>query len=535
MVASKLRSTLNRAVFSLIAALVAATLLTVAYAAEPRQGGTLVYGRGSDSVKLDPAVVTDGESMKVTRQIFDTLVQYTKGNTKIQPALAVSWTSSSDGKVWTFKLRSGVKFHDGTPFNADAVVYNFKRWMDPKRKQSFAYFDYMFGSPVKNQTIIKSVEAVDALTVRFTLKDSLAPFLANLAMPPFGMASPAALKKYGEDISKNPVGTGAFRFAQWIRDDRIVLDANKTFWAGRPNVDRLIFRVIPDNSARFLELQAGTIDIMDGLNPSDVGAARSSGSLHLYMRPAFNVGYVAMNFEKKPFDDVRVRMAVNYAVNKPAIVDAFYGDQGFVAKNPMPPSLWGYNQTLKDFTYDSAKAKQLLKEAGFPNGFETTLWAMPNPRDYFPEPRKIAEAVQADLAAVGIRAKIVSYDWDTYLEKTMNGEHDMAMLGWVGDNGDPDNFLYVLLDKDNAVKGTAGNIAFYRSDELHDILIKAQRTPDQKERERLYNKAQEIIHQDAPWVTMVHATPPIATRAVVQGYVPHSTGVEELKDVWKSR
>ncbi len=498
-------------------------------------GDILVYGRGADSVSLDPINVTDGESLKVTHQIYDTLVEYKPDSTEVEPALATEWSTSPDGLVWTFKLREGVKFHDGTPFNAEAVKFNFDRWMftdNPHRYDGeFAYYAYMFGG-FDDKSVIESVEVVDEYTVRFTLREPLAPFLQNLAMTPFGIASPEAIKEFGPDFGQNPVGTGPFKFVEWVKDDKIVLEANKDYWEGEPALDQIIFRSIPDNSARFMELQAGNIDIMDGLNPPDVKIVEEDENLQLFLRPPMNVGYLAMNMDVEPFDNLLVRQAINHAINKEALIENFYAGLAQPAVNPMPPSIWGFNYSVKPYEYDPERAKELLAEAGFPNGFKTELWAMPIPRPYMPQPRKIAEAIQADLAKIGIEAEIVSFDWGAYLQKVENGEHPMALLGWIGDNGDPDNFLYVLLDKDNAVKGSAGNIAFYRSDKVHELLIKAQRTFDKAERTRLYEEAQVIIHRDAPWVPLVYAQQPIAAKASIRGYIPHATGSEKLNTVY---
>ncbi|MBO8128403.1 MAG: ABC transporter substrate-binding protein [Peptococcaceae bacterium] len=498
-----------------------------------KSDNVLVWGRGGDSVGLDPAIVTDGESAKVTINIFDTLVEYEPDSTAVRPALATDWSVSEDGTVWTFKLREGVKFHDGTDFNADAVVYNFERWMHkdhPLNNGECKYWAYMFNG-YDEDSMVTSVEATGDYEVKITLKEPFAPFIQNLAMFSFGIASPAALEKYGEDFFKNPVGTGPFKFVEWIPDDKVVLEKNEEYWGEKAKVDKLVFRSIPDNSARFLELQAGTIDIMDGVNPDDVAAAKANENLEVVLRPSMNVGYLAMHMEKEPFDNVLVRRAINHAINKEAIIEAFFTGLAKPAKNPMPPSLWGYNDDIEPYEYDPAKAKALLAEAGYPNGFKTTLWAMPVPRPYMPQPQKIAEAIQADLAAVGIEAEIVSYEWGTYLEKAENGEHDMILLGWTGDNGDPDNFLYVLLDKDNAVVGSSANYAFYKSDEVHDLLIAAQKEMDQDKRAQLYKEAQEIIHRDAPWVPLDHSTPPLFMYKYVKGYVPHPTGVEKLNTV----
>lgn len=493
----------------------------------------LVWGRGGDSVGLDPAIITDGESGKVTINIFDTLVDYEQDNTEVRPALATEWTTSEDGTVWTFDLRQGVKFHDGTDFNAEAVVYNFERWMNkdhPLNNGECKYWSYMFNGYVPD-SIMTKVEATGDYQVQFTLKEPFAPFIQNLAMANFGIASPAALEKYGNDLFKNPVGTGPFKFEEWIQDDKVTLAKNEEYWGEKAKVDKLVFRSIPDNSARFLELQAGTIDMMDGVNPDDVAAAKANDQFQMVLRPSMNVGYLAMNNDKEPLGNKLVRQAINYAVNKQAIIDAFFAGLAKPAKNPLPPSLWGYNDDIEDYEYNPEKAKELLAEAGYPDGFKTTLWAMPVPRPYMPQGQKVAEAIQADLAAVGIEAEIVSYEWGIYLEKAENGEHDIILLGWTGDNGDPDNFIYALLDKDNAVKGSSNNYAFYKSDEAHDLLIKAQREIDQDKRADLYKQAQVIIHEDAPWVPLDHSTDPLVLMKYVKGYVPHPTGHEKLNNI----
>ena len=535
------------------AMVVAVAILATACGAPPQSAGeggagggdgglpadTLVWGRGGDSVSLDPANVTDGESLKVTHQIFDTLVEFKEGSTEVEPWLAADWEVSDDGKVWTFQLRQGVTFHDGTPFNAEAVVFNFERWMNtdnPHRHEgeNFEYYAYMFGG-FDEQSIIAKVEAVDEYTVRFTLREPLASFLQNLAMPCFATARPEAIKKYGADFGRHPVGTGPYRFVEWIPDQQITLEAYDQWWGEpKPKVRHIVYRAIKDNSARLAELMAGTIDVMEDPNPADLATVDTSQFEILY-REANNVGYLALNNDKEPFDDVRVRRAIAHAINKQEIVEAFWGELGQVAKNPLPPAMRGYNDAIQDYAYDPEKAKQLLAEAGYPEGFETELWTMPVPRPYMPEPQKIAEAIQQDLAAVGIRAEIVTHEWDVYLEKTGNGEHPMALLGWIGDNGDPDNFLYVLLDKDNAKTPGAGNISFYRSEEVHRLLIRAQRTPEQSVREQLYKEAQEIIHRDVPMIPLAHARSPIIVRKGVEGLVPSPLGSEKLHKVSVTR
>jgi peptide/nickel transport system substrate-binding protein len=230
-----------------------------------------------------------------------------------------------------------------------------------------------------------------------------------------------------------------------------------------------------------------------------------------------------MNMDKPPFEKLAVRQAINYAIHKKALVDNLYQGLAVPAVNPIPPTMWGYHTGISGYEYNPEKAKALLAEAGFPNGFKTTLWAMPVPRPYMPQPMKIAQAIQSDLKAVGIEAEIVTYEWGTYLDKVQRGQHDMGILGWTGDNGDPDNFLYVLLDK-NATQIPANNIAFYRSEFLHDILVAAQASSDMTQRAELYKQAQEIVFRDAPWVPLVHATQTAAFKKTVKGFQLHPTG-----------
>lgn len=485
---------------------------------------TLIFGRGADSVQLDPSKVTDGESLYVTNQIYDTLVRYKQDNTEVKPALATDWTTSDDGKVWTFHLRKDVKFHDGTKFDANAVVYNFKRWT---QSADFVYYGYMFGANKDNMKgIISNVEATDDYTVKMTLSEPNAPFLQTLAMPAFGIASPTAVKKYGANYFKHPVGTGPFVFDSWVKDDKITLHKNKDYFGQVADVNKVIFRVIPDNGARFMELQAGTINMMEGLDPEDMQKVTKDPNLKIVSRPAMNVAYMSMNTSKKgPMSSQKVRQAINMAINKKKLMSLYQGI-GKEAKNPLPPSVWSYNDDVQDYHYNVKKAKKLLAEAGYGNGFTMNLYTMTNPRPYMPQPQLTAEAIQQMLKAVKIKVNVVENDWDTHLVKTENGEDDAALMGWVGDNGDPDNFLYVLLDKDNAKKGSAGNTAFYKNDQVHDLLKKGQVTLNQNERTKIYKQVQQIVHDDAPWVPIAYATQPMAVNKNVMDYVPHSTGSE---------
>lgn len=457
------------------------------------------------------------------------MVDFKPGTSIIQPALAESWSASSDGLEYTFKLRRRVTFHDRTEFNADAVVFTFER-MFKKDNEYYQYGPWNYFNGTIGDSL-KSVEAIDKYTVKFTLHNPLAPFVSILAMDFASIVSPTAVRKYGADFFRNPVGSGPFVFVSWQKDSQIVFVRNQNYWREPSYINRLILRVIPDATARLLALQKGEVDVIDFPSPEDIATIKRDRKLQLIQQEGFNVGYLAMNIEKKPFDDVRVRRAINYAINKADLIKGVYGNSGVPAKNPMPPSLWSYNKGTKVYEYDPAQARRLLREAGYANGFSTDIWAIPVVRPYMPNGRRAAEILQAQLKAVNINADIKTYDWGTYLDKVFEGEHEMAMLGWTGDYADPDNFLYTLLSEKAAEK-PALNIAFWRNKEFNKLILAAQKTSDRAERTDLYEEAQEIFVDDVPWVPLAHSIVYVATRSNVRGFKLYPTGERVFRDVW---
>jgi ABC-type transport system substrate-binding protein len=501
---------------------------------EPKPGGTLIFGRAGDSVGLDPGHETDGESFKVCDNIYDGLVNFEFGSTQVKPALAESWTISEDGKTYTFKLRKGVKFHDGTDFNADAVLFSFQRQFKEDHPFHQVGGSWKYWEAMGMSDIVESVEKTGPYEVVFKLKQPEAPFLANLAMNFASIVSPAAVQKSREDYGQNPVGTGPFKFESWQKNQNIVLSRFEDYWGEKPYLEKVIFKAIPDPSVRLLEFSTGAIHMMDYPNPQDVEVLEKRDDTKILSEPGMNVAYLAMNTEKEPFNKVKVRRAINHAINRDAIIKHVYLDMAIAAKNPIPPTMWGYNEAIEPYEYDVEKAKKLLKEAGVKEGTKTDLWAIPVSRPYNPNGRKMAEVIQADLRKVGLQAEIVSFEWGTYLSKTNQGEHQMALLGWTGDNGDPDNFLFTLLDK-TAAKKPAQNIAFYKSDELHEILVKAKRETDREKRAELYKKAQEIIHKDAPWVPIAHGVEVIPMKTFVNGFTQDPTGKRRFHETWLNK
>ena len=493
-------------------------------------GETLVFGRGADSTSLDPSRTTEGEAFKVTVNIFETLLNFGDEDTTVQPGLAKSWEPSEDGLTYTFELEEGVKFHDDTDFNAEAVVKNFERWAAGD-SEMFPYYNSMFGGFEGDEGhVIESVTAEGDATVIIKLKRPQAPFLKNIAMSMFAISSPTAFEEQGDDAyERNPVGTGPFKFTDWKPNDSITIERFDNYrQEGLPKLDKVIFLSIPDNSARLNALMAGDIDLADGINPSDGAKIEGDEALQLFERPSMNVGYLGLTVTRPPFDNKLVRQAMNYAIDKESIIDSFFEGRAESAKNPMPPSISGYNDDIEEYPYDPEKAKELLAEAGLADGFEMELWAMPVPRPYMPDGEKVAEVIQKNLEDVGITAKIVSHEWATYLDLASKGDADAFMLGWTGDNGDADNFMYVLLDEDNI---GSNNYTYFKNDEMHDLFIEAQSEIDEDKRIELYKKAQEIIHEEAPWVPLAHSIPLLGGAKGITGFLPHPTGSDLLSNV----
>ena len=493
-------------------------------------GETLVFGRGGDSTSLDPSRVTEGETFKVTVNLFETLLNFGDQDTTIQPGLAKDHKTSEDGLTYTFELEEGVKFHDDTDFNADAVVKNFERWAGGNEEQ-FPYYASMFGGFKDDEShVIESVTADGDYTVVIKLKRPQAPFLKNIAMDMFAIASPTAFEEQGDnDFERNPVGTGPFQFVDWKPNDSITIEKFDGYWQdGLPKLGKVIFLSIPDNSARLNALLAGDIDLADGINPSDGVTIEDDDSLQLFERPSMNVGYLGLTVTRPPFDNKLVRQAMNHAIDKQSIIDSFFEGRAEVAKNPMPESISGYNDDIEGYEYNPEKAKELLAEAGHADGFDMELWAMPVPRPYMPDGEKVAEVIQKNLEDVGITAKIVSHEWATYLDLASKGDADAFMLGWTGDNGDADNFLYVLLDEDNI---GSNNYTYFKNDAMHDLFIEAQTEVDEDKRIELYEEAQEIIHEEAPWVPLAHSTPLLGGAKELTGFLAHPTGSDILKNV----
>ena len=488
------------------------------------QAKTLVYCSEGAPENFNPMINTTGTTFDANRPVYQQLAGFGYGTTEVVPALAEKWDVSPDGLSFTFHLRHGVKWHSNKTFkptrefNAEDVVFSFERqWKDenPYHKVSGGGYDYF--SDMDMPKLLKSIDKVDAYTVRFTLNQPNAPFVADLAMDFASIQSKEyadILLKLGKPdlIDQEPIGTGPFEFVQYVKDATIRFRAFAGYWGDKPKIDTLVYSINKDPSVRLAKLRANECQVSFGPVPADLPTIRADKNLTLFSQPGLNIGYLAMNTKKKPFDDVRVRQALSMAIDKKAILAAVYQGAGQPAKNLIPPTMWSYNDKVTDYPYDPAAATKLLAEAGLPDGFETDLWAMPVQRPYNPDARRIGEMMQADLAKVGIKAKIVSYEWGEYRKRVGAGDHMTAQIGWTGDNGDPDNFFVPL------AACSAHNAAQWCNKEFDDLVTQAAKISDQAERAKLYEQAQVVMHREAPYFFIAHSVVFLPMRANVVGY-----------------
>lgn len=434
------------------------------------------------------------------------------------------------------KFQSSEIFTPTREMNADDVVFSLERqWKDDHPFHDVGGSNYDYFKDMGMPELLQSIEKVDDYTVRIRLTRPAAPFLADLAMP-FNIVQSAEygaqLLKAGtpELIDTNPIGTGPFEFVGFQPDVAVRYRAFADYWGGKQPIDTLVFSITPNASVRLTKLKAGECHVIAFPNPADLAAIETDPNLKVLQQEGFNIGYLAMNTSKPPFDDVRVRRAVNMAIDKAAIIEAVYQGAGVVAKNPLPPTLPAYNNDIEDYPYDPAAAQQLMIEAGLAEGFDTDLWYIPVSRPYNPNGKRVAELIQYDLAKIGIRANLVSDEWSAYRQALQDGKMSMALYGWTGDNGDPDNFLDVLLGCTAARIG-GNNIARWCNTDYDKLVTDAKLITNQDERTRLYRQAQAIFRDDAPWVPIAHSVVFMATRANVVGFTMDPLGRHAFEGV----
>ncbi|MHB8125958.1 MAG: ABC transporter substrate-binding protein [Desulfitobacteriaceae bacterium] len=489
----------------------------------------LIYAIEGVPLSFDPSEIEDQESAQVVVNVFDTLVQYHAGSTEVEPALASSWTTSSDGLEWTFKLRQGIKFHDGTLFNAQAVKYTFERLVDPEKSREMPYADFVFG-------MVQNIEIIDDYTVTIKLKYPYAPFLRNLAMPySVPIISPEAVKKYGKNFASHPVGTGPFIFESWEPGRRIVLKANPDYWGGKPKLDKVIFRVVKGEDVRFNKLAQGTVDIVNGMTSSSNANVflRDENKFSVWSSSGLNLNYLGFRVDRKPFNDPKIREAVTRAINREELVTRLYKGKSIVAQGPLPPLVLGYNEDLESYSFNPEKAKQLIKEAGYVDNLSFELLSYSDQRPYnHVGGDTLAEVIKEYLSKIGIKVKITSATWQDHKNNLRLRKGDAFLYGWLGDNGDPDNFLYPLLHE-SQIKEPGLNYSNYHNSIYNALIEKAQETTESSERIREYTLAQQILVSDPPWIFISHALNVFVTRKNVLGLSILPTGLVNLVNVDK--
>ena len=515
---------------TLLATTVLATMLATTV-----QAKTLVYCSEGSPEGFDPALYTAGTTFDASsKTVYNRLVEFKIGTTETIPGVAESYTVSDDGTEYTFKIRPGVKFHTTEFFtptrdlNADDVIFSFERQL----KEDNAFNKYVEGASweyfngMSMPDLLKSIDKVDDMTVKFVLNRPEAPFVANMAMDFASILS----KEYADslaasgtqsDLNQKPVGTGPFQFVAYQPDAVIRYKANPDYWGGVQKIDDLVFAITTDASVRQQKLMAGECQVAPYPNPADIESLKGNDALEVMEQEGLNVGYLAYNALVPPFDNANVRKALNMAINKPAILDAVFQGAGQAAKNPIPPTMWSYNDAIQDDPYDPEAAKAMLAEAGVKD-LSMKVWAMPVQRPYNPNARRMAELIQEDFSKIGVKVEIVSYEWGEYLAKSKEKDRDGAvLLGWTGDNGDPDNFLAVLLGCD----GVGGsNRAQWCNPEFEKLIQDAKVKSTQAERAKLYEEAQVVFKREAPWATIAHSVVFMPMSKKVSGYVMDPLG-----------
>lgn len=470
------------------------------------QKNKLVIAQGADAKSLDPHATNDQPSSRVSAQIYDRLIEQDE-NMLPQPGLAEKW-EQIDPRTMLFHLRKGVKFHNGEELKASDVKFT---------------LDKMTKSPSVAHIAgaIESVDVVDDYTVKVTTKTAFAPLLNHLAHTASSILNEKAVREGGSQYGQNPVGTGSYMIENWTAGDSITLKVNPEYYKGVSPIETVVFRNIPEGTNRTIGLETKEVDIAYDIEPIDKNRVKEEKDLTLIEEPSLSTAYLGFNMNKKPFNDIRVRQAIAYAIDEQAIVDAVYQGAGTLANSPIGPLVFGYSKDSKAYNYNIEKAKELLKEAGYENGFSFKLWTNDNAIR-----RDIATIVQDQLKQVGINVTIETLEWGAYLDGTSRGDHDMFILGWVSVTGDADYGLYALFH--SSTKGGAGNRSFYDNPEVDKLLDTARASTSPEERVELYGKAQGIIQEELPILTLAYTTHNVGIQNNVKGFKLNPAGHHKI-------
>ncbi|TDH35958.1 ABC transporter substrate-binding protein [Pseudohoeflea suaedae] len=498
----------------LAAAFGALSLLLASPAMSQTPPNVAIVGQIAEPKSLDPAAVTAVNDFRILVNVYDGLTRYRDGTLEVEPALAESWEISEDGKTYTFKLRSGVTFHDGSEFNAEAVKFNFDRML----KEDHPFHDtgpfplaFFFSS-------VAEVNVIDDLTVEFKLNAPYAPFLSNLAYPTGLIVSPAAVEEYGKDFGRHPSGTGAFKFEEWEANAKVVVSRNEDYWDGAAPLEAIVYRPITDANTRIAEMLAGGLDIMVEVPPDSLQQFRDNAEYKVLEQAGPHVWFLILNLKEGPFSDKLVRQAANYAIDKKALTENVLQGTADIAAGPTPPAFaWAYDESLDPYPYDPEKAKELLKEAGY-SGEPLTFYVTEGGSGML-DPVAMGTAIQADLQKVGMKVNIETYEWNTFLDKVnpgLEGKADMAEMAWM--TNDPDTLPYLALRSEAFPDKGGFNSGYYSNPKVDELLNAAREATDQSERAKLYKEMQQIVHDDAPWVFVANWKQNAVTRAGVENF-----------------
>ncbi len=484
----------------------------------------LVVAIGAEPENLDPLKMMSAPAATVAEHMVENLI-YLDVDGEMQPALAESWEAAEDGMSWYLYLREGVQFHDGTPFNAEAVKYNLDRFLGVDDPDSAAVFAFLLGE-------VSEVEVVDEYTVQIHLENPFAPIVSHLSHSFIGMHSPDSLEALDEDeFAEAPVGTGPFTFASWDRGNEIVMERNDDYWGEVPQLDSVTFKFVPEGSSRVIMLETGEVHAIMAVPPTDIDRLEGEPEIDVVHQTSVRVLYLGFNMEEEVFEDVRVRQALNYAVDKNAIIDTLFQGVGEPSTAPIVPAIFGYKQ-VGPYEYDQDRARELLEEAGYGDGLEVELY---HPTGRYPQDDTVVEAVQAMLAEVGVDARLTTYDWGTYLDTVIvtpdEAEHDIYMLGWGTVTLDADYGLYALFHS-TQWPPYGNNVSYYADDEVDALLDEARITPERDVREDLYHQIIEILWEDAPWIFLHDEGQVNAVRSNVEGLIHHPLENLSAWDAW---
>ncbi len=521
---------MNWRIFRGVMMAAAATIaLATAQATAQTPPGVLVVGQVAEPKSLDPHAVTSVNDFRILVNVYDGLVRFRDGSLDVEPALAESWEISEDGLIYTFHLRDGVTFHDGTPLDAEAVKFNFDRMLDethPFHATGPFPLAFFFSSIVETTV-------VDEETVQFRLEEPYAPLLSNLAYPTGLIVSPAAVEEHGADFGRHPVGTGAFRFVEWASNERVVVEANPDYWDGAPGLEAVVFRPITDANTRTTEMLAGGIDLMAEVPPDMFRSFAADDAFKTYEQAGPHLWFLILNTREGPFADVRMRQAINYAIDKEAIVEDVLQGTATVADSPIPEAFsWAHNEELEPYPHDPDRARELIAEAGF-EGAELTFLVTEGGSGML-DPVAMATAIQADLAEVGLRVTIETYEWNTFLglvNPGLEGKGDMAEMAWM--TNDPDTLPFLTLRSAAWPEHQGFNSGYYANEEVDRLLEEARRATDQDERAALYKEMQAIVWEDAPWAFIANWKQNAVSTAAVEGFSLQPSFLMLLHDVTK--